>query len=107
VTLNSAILRDVPVGAKVKLACSACRVKQTLTTKKSTLTLSKLRGKKLRRGAAFSVTITKAGSVGQVLTRTVKAYGRSKPAVKKAAKAPFSEQRRCIPVGATTPAKRC
>jgi hypothetical protein len=107
VTLNSAILRDIPVGATVKLACGACKLKQTLTASKSTVTLSKLRGKKLRRGAAFSVTITKADSVGQVLTRTVKAYGRSRPAVKKAAKAPFSEQRRCIPVGATKPAKRC
>jgi hypothetical protein len=107
VTLNSAILRDVPVGATVKLACKACKVKQTLTAKRSAVTLSKLRGKKLRRGAAFSVTITKPGSVGQVLTRTVKRYGRSRPAIKKAAKAPFREQRRCIPVGSAKPVARC
>ena len=107
VTLNSAILRDVPVGATVKLVCSSCKVKQTLTTKKSSVTLSKLMGKKLRRGASFEVTITKAGSIGQVLTRKVKRYGRSKAAVKKAAKAPFGEQRRCIPAGSTKPAKIC
>jgi hypothetical protein len=108
VTLNSAILRDVPVGATVRLVCGPCKGNQTVTAKRAGgVTLSKLRGRKFRRGDAFSLTITKAGYVGQVLTRTVKRYGRTDRAIRQAARGPFSETRRCIAPGTTRPAARC
>ena len=107
VTLNSAILRDVPVGATVRLACGPCKGNQTVVAKKAAVTLSKLRGSKFRRRTSFSVTITKAGSVGQVLTRTVKRYGRTDKAIRQAARGPFSEVRRCIPAGTTKPRNGC
>ena len=108
VALDSASLKDLPAGATVKITCSTCKTKSlTLTAKKSTLTLSKLRGAKLRRGKTFTVTITKPGYVGLSMTRKVKNYGRTLKALKKAVKAPFSETRGCVPVGATKPAKTC
>ena len=95
VTINSAILRDVPVGASVRLVCGSCKLRQTLTAKKAGgLTLSALRGRKFRRGSSFSLTITKPGYVGQVLARKVKSYGRSDAAIRNAARGPFSETRR-------------
>jgi hypothetical protein len=107
VTLNSAVLRDVPVGATVRLACGPCKGNQTVVAKKAVVTLSKLRGSKFRRRASFSLTITKPGYVGQALTRTVKRYGRTDKAIRQAARGPFSEVRRCIPAGTTKPADRC
>ncbi len=98
VTVNSALLRDVPVGATVRLVCRACKLKQTLTAKKAGgLTLSALRGRTLRRGSSFSLTITKPGYVGQRISRKVKSYGRSAAAIEKAARGPFSETRRSVP----------
>ncbi len=108
VVLDSATVKDIPAGATVKVTCGTCKRKSlTLTAKKTTLTLSKLRGAKLKRGKTFTVTITKPGYVGLSMTRKVKNYGRTLKALKKAVKAPFSETRGCVPVGATKPAKTC
>ena len=98
VKVNSATLRDLPAGgATVKLYCKTCKVSQTLRTKKRSLSLSKLRNKKLRRKATFTVTISAAGHNGLSFTRRVKNYGRTKKALRKAVKAPFTETRRCVP----------
>jgi len=103
VKLNSATLRDLPAGgATVKLACKSCKVSQTLTAKRATLSLPKLVNKKLKRGATFTVSITKPGWNGLTFTRKVKHYGRTKKALRKAVKAPFTEARRCIPLAAGT-----
>jgi hypothetical protein len=108
VRLNSAILRDVPAGATVRLVCGPCHGNQTITTKKAGgVTLSKLRGHTFRRGTGFSLTITKPGYVGQALSRAVKRYGRSAKAIRQAARGPFNEVRRCIEPGATKPSARC
>jgi hypothetical protein len=105
VTITSATLRGVPPGAAVRLDCRPCHIKQTLTAKGNTRTLARLRDKRLRRGQAFTVTITKSGYAGRVITRRVKRYGRSRAAIERAARNPFTEAVRCIPVGATAPAK--
>jgi hypothetical protein len=107
VTITSATLVNVPIGAKVRLVCRSCRVTQTITAKRNTVALIGLRNKRVRRGQKVTVTITKGGSVGRVITRTVKRYGRTRAAVERAARRPFTETVRCIPVGATKPAKKC
>lgn len=95
------------IARPVRLVCRPCRVKQTLTPKGHTRTLVRLRGKRLRRGQTLTVTITKPGLVGRVITRKVKRYGRTRAAIERAARRPLTETVRCIPVGATTPAKKC
>lgn len=101
VRLNSATLHDLPAGgATVKLACKPCKVSQTLTAKKATLSLRKLVNKRLKRGTTFTVAITKPGWNGLTFTRTVKQYGRTRKALRKAVKAPFSEKRKCVPLTA-------
>jgi Concanavalin A-like lectin/glucanases superfamily len=107
VKITSATLRGVPAGATVRLVCRPCRIKQTLTARGNTRTLVRLRNKRLRRGQAFTVTITKSGLVGRAITRKVKRYGRTRAAIERAARRPFTETVRCIPVGATTPARKC
>jgi hypothetical protein len=107
VTITSATLRGVPTGAKVRLVCRPCHIKQTLTAKGNTRTLARLRNKRLGRGQTLTVTITKSGLVGRVITRKVKRYGRTRAAIKRAARRPFTETVRCIPVGTTVPAKKC
>ena len=107
VTITSATLVNVPIGAKVRLVCRSCRIRQTITAKRGTLTLARLRNKRVRRGQTVTVTITKRGYVGRVITRKVKRYGRTRAAVERAARRPFTETVRCIPVGATKPAKKC
>jgi hypothetical protein len=107
VKITSATLAGVPAGATVRLVCRPCHVKQTLTARGNTRTLVRLRNKRLRRGQTFTVTITKRGLVGRVITRKVKRYGRSRAAIERAARRPFTETVRCIPLGATKPAKTC
>jgi hypothetical protein len=107
VTITSATLHDVPVGAKVRLVCKPCGIRQTITAKRNPLRLAKLRDRRLRRGQKVTVTITKRGFVGRVITRKVKRYGRTRAAVERAARRPFTQTHRCIPVGATKPAKKC
>lgn len=103
VRLNSATLRDLPAGGvTVKIACKPCKVSQTLTTKKTTLSLPKLVNKRLKRGATFTVAITKPGWNGLTFTRKVKQYGRTKKALRKAVKAPFTESRTCVALAAGT-----
>ena len=95
VKLNSATLRDLPAGgATVKVYCKTCKVSQTIRTTKRTLTLTKLRGKKLKRKATFTVSVSRPGYSGLTFSRKVKNYGRTKTALRKAVKAPFSETRR-------------
>ena len=106
-TLNKPTLNRVPVGATVRLACRACRVGQTLTAQNTRVPLKKLNGRRLRKGASFTITITKVGYIGQVVTRTVRRYGRSSADLKRAAKDPFKERRRCIPIGSDKPATLC
>ncbi|MDA0180221.1 VCBS repeat-containing protein [Solirubrobacter phytolaccae] len=101
VRLNSATLRDLPAGGStVKVSCKACKVSQTIKAKKTTLSLPKLVDKRLKRGATFTVTISKPGWNGLTFTRKVKQYGRTKKALRKAVKAPFSETRKCVPLAA-------
>lgn len=107
VTITSATLRGVPTGAKVRLVCRPCHVKQTLTANGNIRTLVRLRNKRLSRGQTLTVTITKSGLVGRVITRRVKRYGRTRAAIKRAARGPFTETVRCIPVGTTVPARKC
>lgn len=96
--LNTATLRDLPVGgATVKIYCKPCKVSQTIRTTKRTLSLTKLRNKRLNRRAAFTVTVTRPGSNGLLFTRKVKSYGRSKQALRRAVRAPFIETRRVTP----------
>ncbi|MDA0180220.1 VCBS repeat-containing protein [Solirubrobacter phytolaccae] len=102
VKINSARLRDVPVGARVRIFCKTCKVSQTLTAKAKTVTISKLRDKRLKRKATFTVTITAPGHNGLTFTRKVKNYGRTKKALRKAVKAPFVETRRCVALAAGT-----
>lgn len=103
VRLNSATLHDLPAGgATVKIACKPCKVSQTLTAKKATLSLRKLVNKRLKRGTTFTVAITKPGWNGLTFTRKVKQYGRTRKALRKAVKAPFSEKRRCVPLAKGT-----
>lgn len=95
VKLNSATLRDLPVGgATVKVYCKPCKVSQTIRTTKRTLSLAKLRGKHLKRRAAFTITVTRPGYNGLLFARKVKNYGRGKAALRKAVRAPFTETRR-------------
>ena len=49
--------------------------------------------------------MSKPGYSGLTFTRKVKSYGRTKAALRKAVKAPFSETRTCVPAAAG--AKRC
>jgi hypothetical protein len=107
VTITSATLNDVPVGAKVRLVCKPCGIRKTINAKRNPLRLAKLRDRRLRRGQKVTVTITKPGFVGRVITRKVKRYGRTRAAIERAARRPFTETQRCIPVGATKPAKKC
>jgi len=107
VTITSAVLSGVPAGAKVRLVCRPCRVRQTLTATSNTRTLNRLVDKRLRRGEKLTVTITKGGLIGRAITRTVKRYGRTRAAVQRASRRPFKETVRCIPVGATKPARSC
>lgn len=103
VRLNSATLRELPAGGStVKVVCKTCKVNQTITAKKTTLSLTKLVNKRLGRKASFTVTVTKPGFNGVTYTRTVKNYGRTKKALRKAVKAPFSEKRTCVPLTAGT-----
>lgn len=105
VKLNSATLRDLPAGgATVKLYCKTCKVSQTLRTTKRTLSLTKLRNQRLKRKATFTVTVSAAGHNGLSFTRRVKNYGRTRKALRKTVKAPFTETRKCVSV---IPGRRC
>jgi hypothetical protein len=53
------------------------------------------------------VRITKRGFVGRVITRKVRRYRPTDAGIEHAARRPFTETVRCIPVGATKPAMRC
>jgi hypothetical protein len=95
VKLNTATLRDLPAGgATVRISCKSCKVSQTIRTTKRTLSLTKLRNKRLKRRASFTVTVRRPGYNGVSFTRKVKNYGRTKKAVRRAVRAPFSERRR-------------
>ena len=92
----------------VKITCKTCKLNQTVTAKKAdALTLSKLRNKKSRRGSVVhGLTAVQAWlQRAHLLTRKVKNYGRTKAALRRAVKAPFSETRTCAPAAAG--AKRC
>jgi uncharacterized delta-60 repeat protein len=107
IRMASETVTRVPVGATVRLRCKSCRIRQTLRARSSRVRLKKLRGKLLRRGKSFSVRVTAPGRIGQVKTLTVKRYGKSRRARRRVAADPFKTVRRCIPLGATKPARRC
>jgi hypothetical protein len=100
-------LSGLSKGAKVKLSCPACHVRQTLTAKGKKLSLRKLRGKLLPRGKSLTITATKAGAIGQQLVIKLKSYGHTKHDRDRVASNPFRVSQRCIPVGKTKPAKTC
>jgi hypothetical protein len=105
VLIGSMSVKGLVAGAKVKLSCRSCHVRQTLTAMSSRLKLKKLRHKLLRRGKGFTITVTKPGYFGDELTLTVKRYGHSRRAEKRIADAPFKVRHRCVPVGATKPGR--
>jgi hypothetical protein len=107
VTIGSAALLHVPIGAKVRLVCRPCRIKQTFTTRRRNYTLARLHNEPLRRGQKLTVRITKRGLVGRVITRKVRPYRPTDAGIERASRRPFRETIRCIPVGATKPAKKC
>jgi DNA-binding beta-propeller fold protein YncE len=107
VTIVSMKIKGVPPGATLKLTCKACRIKQTVKARRNTVTLAKLRNRLLKRGQSFSVMVTKAGSIGDEITLTVKRYGHSRRDIDKAAAKPFTAKHRCVPVGAKKSAKTC
>jgi hypothetical protein len=107
VTVGSMRLSSLPIGARVKLVCAPCHVRQKLKASRRSVTLKRLRGELLRRGKGFTVTITKRGMIGQRSTLTVKHYGHTRAAFLRAARRPFRKRQRCIPAGRKKPAKRC
>lgn len=107
VTIGSMTLAPVPIGARIRLTCSSCHVRQRLKARRRSVPLRRLRDKLLRRGKGFTVTITKRGMIGQRVTLTVRRYGHTKAAFMRAARRPFIKRQRCIPAGGGKPAKRC
>ena len=97
--MNSALLRDVPVGATVRLVCGACKLKQTLTAKKAERAhaVGPARPDVPPGQLVQPHDHQHEGYVGQVVSRKVKSYGRSAAAIEKAARGPFSETRRSVP----------
>jgi hypothetical protein len=107
VQIGSMTVRGLRKGAKVKLTCSSCHVKQTLTAKGSTLKLKKLGRKLLRRKKSFTVMATLPGFVGDQITLTVKNYGHKHKDLVREARAPFKAKHLCVPVGRTKAQKTC
>jgi uncharacterized delta-60 repeat protein len=107
IRMASETVTRVPVGATVRLRCKSCRIRQTIRARSSRVRLKKLRGKLLRRGKSFSVRVTAPGRIGQVKTLKVKRYGKSRRARRRVAADPFKTVQRCIPIGATKPARSC
>jgi alpha-tubulin suppressor-like RCC1 family protein len=107
VTVYRLTLGPVPRGATIKLSCPACGVRQTLRATRARVMLDRLRGKMLRRGQGFTITITKPGVIGQRLDRTVKRYGPTLADRRRAAVSPFTKRQRCIPAGSSRPARSC
>ena len=106
-TIGSMRIKGLPRGARVELRCGGCRVRQTLTAKRSTVDLKRLRGKTLRRGTGFTVKLTRTGFIGQEIKLTLRRYGRTRSDFQRIARRPFETERRCIPVGDTRTAARC
>ena len=106
-TIGSMAVGAVPVSATIKVSCTPCHVRQTLTAKRGTVSLRKLRGAHLKRGQGFTVIVTKPGFIGEQLTRTVRRYGHRTADFRRVALHPFVRRDRCIPVGSLTPAKAC
>jgi hypothetical protein len=96
VRIGSMRVPSVPAGARVTLDCKACHVKQTLTATRSTVNLKKLTNKLLKRGQSFTVTITRAGFIGEKVTLTVRRFGRTHAELVKGAKRPFTTRRALI-----------
>jgi hypothetical protein len=106
-TIGTMRIKGLPRGARVELRCSVCRVRQTLTAKRSEINLKRLRAKKLRRGTGFTVKVTRAGFIGQQLKLTLRNFGHTRREFQRIARRPFETRKRCIPVGGTRTAKRC
>ena len=107
VTVGSMRLSSLPMGARVRLVCGPCHVRQKLKPRRRSVALKRLRGELLRRGKGFTVTITRRGMIGQRTTLRVKHYGHTRAAFLRAARRPFTRHPRCIPAGRKKPAKRC
>jgi streptogramin lyase len=105
VRIGSMTVKGLVAGAKLKLSCPSCHVRQTITAKGSRVKLKKLRRKLLRRGKGFTITATKPGYLGDQLTLTVKRYGHTRAARNRIADAPFKVKHRCLPVGASRPGR--
>jgi hypothetical protein len=106
-TIGTMRLKRLPRGARVELRCGSCRVRQTLTAKRSQVNLKRLRGKTLRRGKSFTVKVTRTGFIGQELKVTLRRFGNTRAEFRRIAARPFKITRRCIPVGAGRTAARC
>jgi hypothetical protein len=107
VRIGSMTFGPVPVGTKIQVSCGACHARQTLTAKRRTVSLTKLRGTLLKRGGSVTATATKPGFIGLQITLTVVHYGQRLADFEHAAAKPFNRRTRCIPAGAIRPAKTC
>jgi hypothetical protein len=70
VRIRSMRIAGLPAGARVALTCKPCHITQTLTAA-TTVTLTKLKNQRLKRGQSFTVTVTRTGYIGERVTLTV------------------------------------
>ena len=95
VKLNSATLRDLPAGgATVKITARPARSARRSARTSRRSRCPSCATSRLRARPSFTVTVSRPGYNGLTFSRKVKNYGRTKAALRKAVKAPFSETRR-------------
>jgi hypothetical protein len=82
-------------------------VARTLSARSARLELAPLRERLLKRGQSFTVTATARGFIGERVTLTVKRFGRTRSALVREARRPFTRTQRCLPVASAKPAKTC
>ena len=107
VSIRTMSVHGVHKGTKVLLVCAACHIRQTLTSKGTSLSLKKLKHKLLRRNKSFTVTATEPGFIGDALTLKVKNYGHKHSDLVRASGAPFKAKHACLPAGSSKTAKSC
>jgi Low-density lipoprotein receptor repeat class B len=107
VSIRSMKVLGLRSGVTVRFVCKSCHINQKLTAKGSTLSLSKLKRKLLKRRKGFSLTATGLGLIGDRLTLTVKNFGHTHAAFVKVSGDPFTAKHACLPVGSSSTAKTC
>jgi Ca2+-binding RTX toxin-like protein len=107
VRLESLTLKNLIAGTRIEMSCSVCRRKQTFTAKGSSLRLRDLPSRALRRGQRLVLTATKPDTIGHQIILTVKRYGHTRKAVRRASAAPFLRKDRCLPANSVKPQATC